>query len=130
MEYPAEIWGILLRADDSTMLQEFDTVLTAACRLVCGIRATPTELTWQCRAGVKPHVMLSDMGMLPATDVARVACLRSAGYAERVRVTDAHACTLAQHDAALPLFLAPLPAKRWPDFMIAMLRTSLPVNDA
>ena len=53
--------------------------------------------------------MLFDMGMLPAADMVRVACL---SYAERVHVVDAHACTLAQHDAASPLFLAPLPANR------------------
>ena len=109
MEYAAEIWGIPLHVDDNASLQELDTVLTAACRLACGIRATPTEVAWQRRAGVKPHVMMSEMGMLPATDMARMACLR---YAERVRVADAHACTLAQHDAASPLFLAPLPANR------------------
>ena len=127
MEYAAEIWGIPLHVDDNASLREFDTVLTAACRLACGIRATPTELAWQRRAGVKPHVMLSDMGMLPATDMARVACLR---YAERVRVADAHACTLEQHDAASPLFLAPLPANRSPDFTNAMLRATLPASDA
>ena len=80
-----------LHVDDNASLQEFDTVLTAACRLACGIRAMPTKLAWQHCAGVKPHVMLSDVGMLPTTDMACVACLR---YAERMRVADAHACTL------------------------------------
>ena len=37
---------------------------------------------------------------------------------------------LAQHDAASPLFLAPLLSIRSPDFTKAMLRASLPASDA
>ena len=127
MEYGIELWGTPLVPSDKTSLQGIDLVLEAACRLACGIRATPTEHAWQRRACVKPHVLLSDMDVLPAVDVACVANLR---YAERARVADVRAAGLLAHDAASPAFQSHLPASRSPDFMNAAIRAAMPVDDA
>ena len=113
--------------DRRASLQGIDLVLEAACRLACGIRATPTEHAWQRRACVKPHVLLSDMDVSPAIDVACIANLR---FAERARVADVRAAGLLAHDAASPAFESHLPASRSPDFMNAAIRAAMPVNDA
>ena len=127
MEYALEIWSTPLVSSDAASLQPLDVVLTAACRLACGVRASPAMHAWERRAGVKPDVLLADMGELPMQDVALIATLR---YAERVRVADTGAAALTQHDDGSPAFETALPAHKSPDFMHAALRRALPPDDA
>ena len=127
MKYALEIWGSPLIPSDAASLQPLDVVLTAACRLACGVRASPAMHAWERRAGVKPDVLLADMGELPMQDVALIATL---SYAERVRMADTGAAALTQHDDGSPAFETALPAHKSPDFMHAALRRALPPDDA
>jgi hypothetical protein len=121
-----EVWAPPDTPAGNLSLRPLDAVLKVACRLACGIRATPTEHSWQCRAGVKEDIMLTDMHVLPASAACDVAHRR---LAERSRFADWLARDQRTHDPLSPQFQGSLPASVAPDYMGAAVRQSLAQGD-
>jgi hypothetical protein len=119
LEYGMEVWGPSTGAAEADLFAPLQAVLDKACRMACGVRATPTEHAWERRAAVKHNVLMSDMHVLPAADAGAVAHVR---YSERVRLADVAAVEVwsAEESPA---------ADDAPDMLGAAVRAALPTGN-